>query len=115
MLDTIVKGVQAHAYLSVLFTILTWLSVKAAHGDLDPFLARFTPWIRTVVVLTAMQAGVGVASYVSGSSWAVAIFNAIGPIVGAVLAHYTGAPPAPPTAGASSANATKLLLLPRPQ
>src|SRR5262249_41018990 len=100
MLDTIVKGVQAHAYLSVLFTILTWLSVKAAHGDLDPFLARFTPWVRTIIVLACVQAGVGVASYASGAGWALAIFNAIGPIVGAVVAHYTSTPPAPPAAGA---------------
>ncbi len=87
-MDQIGSDIQSHQYTAALLAALIMIAGLASQGGIAPFLARFSAWQKTLVLLALTQAGIGAQSYSSGVGWAVAGMRAVVPLAVVLLTHY---------------------------
>jgi hypothetical protein len=98
MFDQFILDFRAHAWLACALTLAVAIAGFAAQGKLLPFLVRFSPWTRTLLLLAVACVGTIAGSITAGATWETAIPRGIGPLFAALFAHYFAAPQ-PPSSG----------------
>ncbi len=91
-MNDIEADIAAHHWTAALVSTLILIAGLTSQGKIQPFLARFTAWQKTITLLIIVQLSVGAASYASGVSLGVAAVRAAPPLFIALLTHYLGVP-----------------------